>query len=151
MISVYLDVCCLNRPHDDQSQERVRLETVAVETIIERVEIGAYVGVGSEAVRLETERISDAERKTHVQAQANLFTQTVKIQQEQVVRGRRLEELGFKTLDALHIACAEQGQAGMLLTTDDRFMRLASRVQTELFVKVANPVNWLSEVDQNGS
>jgi len=151
MISVYLDVCCLNRPFDDQTQDRVRLETAAVETVVYRVKIGSYIGVGSEAVRLETERISDPECKARVQAQANIFTQMVTIQQEQVVRGRLLENLGFKTLDALHVACAEHGQANILLTTDDRFMRLANRVHKELFVKVANPVNWLSEVDRNGN
>jgi len=26
---VYLDICCLKRPFDDQSQERVRLESEA--------------------------------------------------------------------------------------------------------------------------
>ncbi|MGH2585054.1 MAG: hypothetical protein ACRDJE_09075 [Dehalococcoidia bacterium] len=27
---IYFDVCCLNRPFDDQRQERVRLETEAL-------------------------------------------------------------------------------------------------------------------------
>jgi hypothetical protein len=27
---IYLDVCCLNRPFDDQTQERIRLEAEAV-------------------------------------------------------------------------------------------------------------------------
>ena len=27
---IYLDVCCLNRPFDDQTQERIRLESEAV-------------------------------------------------------------------------------------------------------------------------
>jgi hypothetical protein len=27
MNSVYLDICCLNRPFDDQAQDRIRLET----------------------------------------------------------------------------------------------------------------------------
>jgi len=29
MERVYLDLCCLNRPFDDQTQERIRLETEA--------------------------------------------------------------------------------------------------------------------------
>jgi hypothetical protein len=28
-VLIYLDVCCLNRPLDDQTQERVRLESEA--------------------------------------------------------------------------------------------------------------------------
>jgi hypothetical protein len=38
---VYLDACCLNRPFDDRSQDRIRLEAEAVLAIIERVETGA--------------------------------------------------------------------------------------------------------------
>ncbi|MEH1827566.1 MAG: PIN domain-containing protein [Nostoc sp.] len=42
-------------------------------------------------------------------------------------RARELNELGFKNYDALHIACAEVGNADILLTTDDRMLRLAAR------------------------
>ncbi|MGK7885652.1 MAG: hypothetical protein AB4057_13635 [Crocosphaera sp.] len=31
---IYLDVCCLNRAFDDQSQLRIRLETESILTII---------------------------------------------------------------------------------------------------------------------
>ncbi|BAY02118.1 hypothetical protein ACOWPH_21415 [Anabaena sp. PCC 7938] len=31
---IYLDVCCLNRPFDDQTQWRTRLETEAILEII---------------------------------------------------------------------------------------------------------------------
>lgn len=83
--------------------------------MIYRIEAGGHAGVGSETVHLETARISDPERRARVQEQANLFTEMVSIAQEQAGRGRFLETLGFKPLDALHIACAEQEQAVVLL------------------------------------
>ncbi|BAZ26615.1 hypothetical protein NIES4073_75230 [Kalymmatonema gypsitolerans NIES-4073] len=60
---IYLDVCCLNRPFNDQTQERIRLEAEAVFIIL-----------------------------------ANY--------------------------DALHIACTEAGNGDVLLTTDNRMLRL---------------------------
>ena len=33
-LRIYLDVCCLNRPFDEQTQDRVRLETEAILTIL---------------------------------------------------------------------------------------------------------------------
>lgn len=62
-----------------------------------------------------------------------------------VERGEVLEATGFKSYDALHIACAEEAGAEALLTTDDRMLRLARRVQGSLRVRVANPVEWLQE------
>jgi len=149
MTKVYLDVCCLNRPFDDQSQGRVKLETTAVKAIIERIRAGLYAGIGSEAVRLETNRISDPERKTYVQAQERLFTQIIVIRPELTQRGVLLQAMGFGTLDALHIACAESAEADVLLTTDDRMLRLAARVSQKLFVKVANPAVWLMEIENH--
>lgn len=35
---IYLDVCCLNRPFDNQSQPRIALETQAILTILSQCE-----------------------------------------------------------------------------------------------------------------
>jgi len=47
---IYLDVCCLNRPFDDQTQDRICLETKAVLLILERCYAGGWRFLGSEAV-----------------------------------------------------------------------------------------------------
>ena len=47
---VYLDVCCLNRPFDDYSQERIRLESEAVLLILERCQGEVWQLLGSDAV-----------------------------------------------------------------------------------------------------
>lgn len=39
---IYLDVCCLNRPFDDQTQERIRLEAEAVRLILANCQTGEY-------------------------------------------------------------------------------------------------------------
>ena len=38
MPRIYLDVCCLNRPFDDQRQDHIRLEAEAVLLILGRCE-----------------------------------------------------------------------------------------------------------------
>lgn len=47
MTKIYLDTCCLNRPFDDQTQERIRLESEAVLAILSRIEKAN--GIGSAA------------------------------------------------------------------------------------------------------
>ena len=47
---IYLDVCCLNRPFDDQSQPRIRLEAQAVLAILDRVSEGKWECVSSHAI-----------------------------------------------------------------------------------------------------
>ena len=49
-MKLYLDVCCLNRPFDDQSQNRVRLEAEAVLSILELAGSGALEIIGSDII-----------------------------------------------------------------------------------------------------
>ena len=41
-MKIYLDVSCLNRPFDDQTQARIRLEAEAVLLILEQFDDGAW-------------------------------------------------------------------------------------------------------------
>ena len=60
---VYLDVCCLNRPFDDQRQARIRLEAEAVERIIERLHMREWEWVGSDVLYLEINKTPDLARR----------------------------------------------------------------------------------------
>ena len=53
MTKVYLDNCVLNRPFDDQSQERIRLETEAIILLLARLERKEWTWLGSQALELE--------------------------------------------------------------------------------------------------
>ncbi|MBD1824763.1 PIN domain-containing protein [Cyanobacteria bacterium FACHB-DQ100] len=143
---IYLDVCCLNRPFDDQRQERVRLEAEAVLLILERCQSKEWTLLGSEAIEAEIGQIRDPDRLAQVQTLARAATQQVLI--DEFVE-RRVEEWvgqGFGVFDAFHLACAEVADVTALLTTDDRFLRRAVRLGEMLKVRVANPLQWLLEV-----
>jgi hypothetical protein len=60
---IYLDVCCLNRPFDDQSQERIRLEAEAVLLILRRIKAGEWQWIGSPVVTAEIRQTPDLERQ----------------------------------------------------------------------------------------
>lgn len=145
MPDVYLDVCCLNRPYDDQSQDRVRLEAEAILLIMRRVDSGEWQLTTSEAVRFEVGRIADSERKTSIENFLRLATRVIIAGQVEYGRMQQLQHLGFRPLDALHIACAERAGVDVFLTTDDRLSNLAKRVSGQLYVRVANPLIWLAE------
>jgi predicted nucleic acid-binding protein len=75
-------------------------------------------------------------------------SETIHVESDEVVRSQELEKLGFHTIDALHLACAESGHADVFLTTDDRLLRLATRVSDYLRIDVANPLAWLAKATQ---
>lgn len=146
MTAVYLDVCCLNRPFDDQSQPRVRLEAEAVLFILSACDTRQWEWVNSEAITLEINQTPDPERRRRVRVLASRAHRTVVVKQTELDRAEQLERMKFSGFDALHLACAESGGATVFLTTDDKLLRKAAARAQELHVPVKNPLNWLREV-----
>ncbi len=145
-ISVDLDVCCLNRPFDDQSQDRIRLEAEAVLLILEHCESDEWIWIGSEAMGLEVGQTPDPERQLRVEMLMHSIDRSLQLEEPDVRRAEEIEALGFHALDALHVAFAERGTADVFLTTEDRLLRRAKRESARLRVRVEDPLTWLQEI-----
>ena len=146
MRKVYLDVCCLNRPFDDQQQDRIHLEAEAVLLILKRCEAGEWQWISSAVVSYEVDNIPNQERRNRLKEILRGAREIQSLTDTAVERGEELKGLGLKTYDALHVACAEQAAVEVLLTTDDRLVWAAARNAAKLKVPVNNPLTWLQEV-----
>lgn len=142
---IYLDVCALSRPFDDQSQMRIRLETEAVQLILSYVRSGDLVLIISPVHKAEINDIGDSIEREHLlsmlqdvgrQADHNLA----------LVRQRAEEwaENGVGLADAAHLAFAEAATASFV-TCDDRLIRQCRRLQSDVWC--GNPLTFCSERD----
>jgi len=139
---IYLDTCCLNRPFDDQSQPRIQLETGAVLAILQKVAAGDLEIANSSVLQFEINRITDQTRRSSV-LQLLAYARSYQLLTQDIEqRGIHLRGLGFKRLDALHIAAAECMEAAAFLTTDDQLLRLAVRHSAHLTFPVINLVQF---------
>jgi len=146
---IYLDVCCLNRPFDDWTQERIRLEGEAILSIMERISAKKWQLVTSEAVTVELEKMRNLEKLENILKLLEFATITINIDSEVDFRSQQLENLGFDLYDSFHIVCAEVAQVDVLLSTDDRLLKNALRHQGVLKIAVDNPVTWLMNIFQS--
>ncbi len=145
---IYLDVCCLNRPFDNQTQPRIRLESEAVMTIIDRCQSGDWKMINSSAIIAELNQTPSIERLQNTKkllAVAKIKVITSSSVEERAVE---LQKMGFSGYDATHIASAERSQADIFLTTDDRLIKKARKNSQSITVNINNPVQWLAEVTQ---
>jgi predicted nucleic acid-binding protein len=145
-MKIYLDTCSLNRPFDDQGQERIRLETESVMIILSRLQRKEWTWLGSQVLDIEIDRAPDADQRSRLKRIAGYVGQVVAIGQKELDRASELEKLGFSGFDAVHLACAESGKADIFLSTDDRLLKRAKRFAKKIHVKVANPLDWLKEM-----
>ena len=115
VLRIYLDVCCLQRPFDDQRQVRVHLEAEAVKLILAQVEAGELIWIGSEVVEFEIAQNPDPERALKAMLLAAYAGIRVSVGADERARAGELELLGFTAFDALHLACAESAGAAVFL------------------------------------
>ena len=137
---VYLDICCFNRPFDDQASLTVRLETEAKLDIQDKIRAGE-IGLGwSYILDLENQAnpFPDRRRETlcwKVRAEASV-EETPAILTDM----NRLIAVGLKPLDALHIACAAALSCQYFLTVDKGILKKAARVTN---IALINPVDFI--------
>jgi predicted nucleic acid-binding protein len=143
-MKIYLDVSCLNRPFDDQSQPRIQLEANAVVIVLGRIDAGIWEEASSRMVEIEVLAIADESRRRRVL----LLIPEDRIDLSRLVfeRARELVGFGISAPDAVHLAAAEASGADIFLTCDDRLLRRCDHI-TGLKVRVANPLRWLQEQD----
>ena len=144
-VKVYLDASALNRPFDDQSLPRNRLEAEAVIAILGKVEEGVVELISSSALLYENLKSPLVDRREYVVTyldMASIFVTTDEALRE---RAREIAQQGITPLDALHLASAERAGAEWFVTCDDRVLRKARRGRLTVGVKISTPVEFVAE------
>ena len=139
-------MCALQRPLDDQTQLRLKLEAVAVLSILEHCRTGGAELVSSDALTFETNQNPHPDRRTFAEtvlADAGVHQPLTPAVQS---RAMVLEAGEMKPLDALHVASAEAAGAVYFCTCDDRLLRRA-RVAVTPPLRAMSPLELTTELN----
>jgi len=121
-MKIYLDNCCFNRPFDDQSQIRIRLESEAKLKIQEEIRAGKFQLVWSYILDYENNKNPFSERKIRIYEWKKYAIIDMQESQLLLETARAIAEKGFQKIDSLHIACAISSECDYFLTTDDKIL-----------------------------
>ncbi|MCI5148804.1 MAG: PIN domain-containing protein [Candidatus Electrothrix sp. MAN1_4] len=143
-MKIYLDNCCLNRPFDDQSNLRIHLESEAVKAILSLCEQQQWHLVSSNIMKFEIANTPDEARRKRLDLISGLTESVVRPDSATGLRAKKFEQKGLQAIDALHLACAEEG-ADVFLTVDDKLLKRALKI-ADIKIPVSNPLKWLVEV-----
>ena len=137
---LYLDICTLCRPFDDQSQMRIRLETNAYYLILQALQDARYVLVVSPVHFEEANAISDAEERHEiVMILERLGTTAACDMAATRARAEDLQTRKFGIADAAHVAFAEAA-ADFFISCDERLVRMCRR--EKVTVAAMSPVEF---------
>lgn len=141
-MKVYIDNCCFNRPFDDQSQIRIRIESEAKLKIQEEIRSGKFHLVWSYILDYENNKNPYIERK----AQINLWKKYAKEDIEESIEvldiANFVSQFAIQRIDSLHIACATIAKCDYFLTTDDKILGKSDKI---INIKVNDPIGFIKE------
>jgi len=132
---IYLDVCTLCRPYDNQRAMRIRLETDAMFLIMESIRKERYNFLVSPVHIQEINGIEDLQERMEINEFRKSFGTKGIIKNNSVAR-QQTEELYSKGLgiaDAAHLVFA-QTCADCLISCDDRFVKRARKLRPNFLI-----------------
>lgn len=149
-MKIYLDVCCLCRPLDNQLIPKIRFESEAVIAILNRCSRDWKL-IWSSAISYEVAKIIDYDKKHYVSIFASKATTNILIDSAIKERATVFMNWGIKALDSLHIACAERAGAKVFITTDEALKKTMNLHSDTISIQIVNPAVWYEEVTENES
>ena len=145
-LKLYLDICCYNRPYDDQQQTRIHLESLAKLHIQQSLVNGEFDFVWSFILEFENSKNPYPLRRETIRKFSYRCTQYVdETNADEVIKiATPIMASGVKEKDALHVACAIHTSCDYFLTTDDRLLKYITER-----IKILSPVEFVSEMEGN--
>lgn len=155
-MKIYFDMNIYNRIFDDQSQMRIRFESLAIDILFELIEKGEYILVWSFILDYENSRNPFTDRKMHIQSISTLCKEVIKPHDDiKPIAKTIIKESNAKEKDALHLACAVYNGCDYFVTCDDKLIKTICNNQENLGkaignIKIFNPIDLLrKELDIN--
>lgn len=143
-MQIYMDNCCFNRPFDDQSQLKIKLEAESKIYIQENILLKKIKLVWSYILDYENAANPFDERRNSIQIWKNHAIDDIVENAEILEKAESMQQKGIKSKDALHIACAIFSKSNYFITTDDSILKKLKDFDE---IKVIDPINFIRSID----
>ena len=140
-MKIYIDTSSLNRIFDDQTQGRIYLEASAMLLVFSLIENREVDIVTSDVLIFKNSKNPYEERKLFVNAVLKHAKQFQIVDEKILKKVQRIETLGIKGIDALHLACAEESGVDTFISCDDKIIK-----QYNGRLKAINPIEFARNI-----
>lgn len=148
-MEIYLDMNVYNRMFDDQTQLRIRFESMAIDIIFELIEKEQYNLSWSFILEYENDKNPFINRRDYIKSLSELCNSEIGPCEEiRNIARDIMENSNVKSKDALHLACAVYKRADYFITCDDKFVKTINKNKDKLInilgkTKLFNPIDFL--------
>jgi len=144
-MKIYLDNCCFNRPFDDQTHYRIRLETEAKLYIQDLLRQGVLQFVWSYMLDYENGANPFIERREAIGTWRTIACQEIEETDKVIELAENYVDLGIRVGDSLHISCAVVAGCQFFITTDDEVLKKNKNITG---ITITDPTTFLREFNR---
>ena len=144
---IYLDMNIYNRVFDDQSQLRIKFETMAIDIIFELIEKGQYELCWSFMLEDENNKNPFSYRRDSIKTISEICKINI-VPNDEILNIAKLiiANSNTQSKDALHLACAVYYKCNYFITCDDKFIKTVIKNISNLEniigkIKLMNPID----------
>jgi len=141
---VYIDICVLNRPFDDQGRLIVALQTQAKFAIQEAIRRRSIELAWSFMLDYENSANPLEERRVFVESWRDYAVVDLDLSPEVRDWAKELAELGLHSKDAFHVASARKASCKFFVTTDRRILKMGAFGDVE----IVDPIMFLEAIEE---
>ena len=145
IMRIYIDTCGIQRPLDTKNQMRIILEADAILGLLEFCKGDQADLITSDILRFEIRNCQNIVRREYAEDVLKKAGTNVLLTDKIRARALELEGLGFRGIDALHLASAEAGNADFFCTCDDGIIKKAKSEKLSK-IKVLSPIDLIKEL-----
>ena len=144
-LRIYLDMCCYNRPYDNQSQSRIAKEAQSKLHIQDLIVGGELELVGSYILDYECSCNPFEIRRSFIK---DFMSKNIKLyvgaERDDIITqmAKIIMGTGVKEKDAYHLAAAMYSDCDYFLTTDRRLLKFKNNR-----INMINPIDFVEEME----
>jgi predicted nucleic acid-binding protein len=146
-VKIYLDNCAIQRPLDDQTNLRNRIETEAIMGVFGLIEQDILKLMSSDVLVFEISNSLDADRIYFGLKVLSLSKQRLRLTDKVILKAKELEKHGLDPIDALHLSVALTNRIRYFITCDDRFLKKARTIKN-ISTTVLLPTEFIKEFEK---
>lgn len=140
-IKIYMDLCCFNRPYDDQSTDNIHLETEAKIYVQKQIRQKKIELAWSFMLDYENSQNTNQVVASNIIEWADIAVTKIIPSPSILQLSKKLnQEFGIDPKDAIHVACAVSEKCDYFLTVDRKLLK---KINKNGIIHALNPVDFL--------
>lgn len=131
---IYLDNCALNRPFDEQTQIRIKLEIEAKLYIQDKIKEKRIEIVWSYILDIENDANPFIERRNQIIKWKKYSIIDIEENENIIQKAKEIANCKIKAKDSLHISCAISTNCDYFITTDDYILKKSNAIKEIIII-----------------